>query len=73
MQVQQTSSEGHSFTFQVSGKEKTLELQTRCVHCVRILCIPNNAQYNIMLIYFLFLSSEHDRDEWIKVKWYFFL
>ncbi|XP_029969873.1 FYVE, RhoGEF and PH domain-containing protein 4-like [Salarias fasciatus] len=40
MQVHQTANEDHPFTFQVSGKERTLELQA---------------------------SSEHDRDQWIKV------
>uniref|UniRef100_A0A8D0D0V8 FYVE, RhoGEF and PH domain-containing protein 4-like n=1 Tax=Sander lucioperca TaxID=283035 RepID=A0A8D0D0V8_SANLU len=31
MQVQQTTNEDHPYTFQVSGKERTLELQARCV------------------------------------------
>ena len=31
MQVQQTTNEDHPYSFQVSGKEKTLELQARCV------------------------------------------
>lgn len=31
MQVQQTTNEDHLYTFQVSGKEKTLELQARWV------------------------------------------
>lgn len=34
MQVQQTTNEDHPYSFQVSGKERTLELQARCV-CVR--------------------------------------
>lgn len=35
MQVQQTTNDDHPYTFQVSGKEKTLELQTRSV-CVSV-------------------------------------
>uniref|UniRef100_A0A3B4UN22 FYVE, RhoGEF and PH domain containing 4b n=1 Tax=Seriola dumerili TaxID=41447 RepID=A0A3B4UN22_SERDU len=31
MHVQQTTNEDHPYTFQVSGKERTLELQARCV------------------------------------------
>lgn len=30
MQVQQTNNEDHPCSFQVSGKERTLELQARC-------------------------------------------
>lgn len=30
MQVQQTTNEDHPYSFQVSGKERTLELQARC-------------------------------------------
>lgn len=33
MQVQRTTNEDHPYSFQVSGKERTLELQARCV-CV---------------------------------------
>ncbi|MEQ2167502.1 hypothetical protein GOODEAATRI_004846, partial [Goodea atripinnis] len=34
MQAQQTTNEDYPYTFQVSGKEKTLELQARCVHSI---------------------------------------
>lgn len=34
MQTQQTTNEDHLYTFQVSGKEKTLELQAGWVHCL---------------------------------------
>lgn len=39
MQVQQTTNDGHPYSFQVSGKEKTLELQARCVHSKTVVCI----------------------------------
>lgn len=91
MQVQQTTNEDHPYTFQVSGKERTLELQSRCVcvHFVRLkpkqmsslssICIfgifvncVSCEFFLVVIVSFNFistvcLSSEQDRDEWIKV------
>lgn len=47
MQVQQTTNEDHPYTFQVSGKERTLELQTRCV-CVEVY----HTSWDVCIFYF---------------------
>lgn len=41
MHVQQTTNENHPYSFQVSGKEKTLELQARYVLC------PSTSRMNL--------------------------
>lgn len=45
MQVQQTNNEDHPYSFQVSGKERTLELQARC------------ALLNLFTFYFILLNN----------------
>lgn len=71
MQVQQTTNEDHPHSFQVSGKERTLELQARWV-CSAILAWMTLPTEECTVHLFIFSSSsEQDRDEWIKVKWLF--
>lgn len=81
MQVQQTTNEDHPYTFQISGRERILELQARWMSWLKH--ISSSFLFMFLTIYsdyfeqlhllivnafnFVFPSSKQDRDEWIKV------
>lgn len=75
MKVLETINEDYPHTFQVSGKERTLELQARYIlcrnitFCVQVLCWCNLVLLLLMLILArcFVLSSEQDKAGWIKV------
>lgn len=79
LKVLETSNEDYPHTFQVSGKERTLELQARYTHftqcgiiflaeqiCLQTLSAWCHMTFEILLVFFL-LSSEQDKADWIKV------
>lgn len=63
MQVQQTTNEGHPYSFQVSGKEKTLELQARCVYSKIVVCIKPVGSIHLYLShdYVVLRTSREER------------
>lgn len=67
MKVLETANEDYPHTFQVSGKERILELQARCV------CVHQPLWSFIWYLscffcfFFSLFSSEQDKADWLKV------
>lgn len=67
MKVLETTNEDYPHTFQVSGKERTLELQARFVSREPCRCNLVLSSLILILALLFLLSSEQDKAGWIKV------